>query len=51
MNNFNTDFIQSEKDAQRVKFIQWPLDDDDDEFRAGYPFTSIPETKVNGEVF
>lgn len=32
------------------EFAHWPLDMymDDDEFRAGYPFTDIPEMESNG---
>ncbi len=32
------------------EYAQWPfmLDYDDDEFRAGYPFSDVPEMEVNG---
>ncbi|CAF1397136.1 unnamed protein product [Rotaria sordida] len=47
MNN-NSDHISSNKnDIPTINFIQSPLDMDDDEFRAGYPFTSISLKEIN----
>ena len=48
MNNFNSHCIKNENDSSSIKFLKWPLDMDDDEFRAGYPFTSIAEKEIDG---
>ncbi len=48
MNNNTGHIISTENDAPPVAFIKWPLDMDDDEFRAGYPFTPVPLEEVNG---
>lgn len=48
MNN-NTDHTTSnENDVPQITFIKWPLDMDDDEFRAGYPFSPVPSEEMNG---
>ncbi len=48
MNNNTDDIISNESDVPSVVFIKWPLDMDDDEFRAGYPFTPAPSEEMNG---
>jgi hypothetical protein len=42
MNNNSGDSVSNKDNVPAVNFMKWPLDvddDDDDEFRAGYPFT------------
>jgi hypothetical protein len=53
MNNNTSNIISNESNVAAVTFIHWPLDmeGDDDEFRAGYPFTSSPLETVNGYLF
>ena len=35
-----------------VIFSKWPLDiDDDDEFRAGYPFNTTPSDEEDGQAY
>ena len=48
MNNNTSHIVSNENDTPTVTFTKWPLDMDDDEFRAGYPFTPDPLEKVNG---
>ena len=48
MNDNTRHIISNENDIPSIAFIQWPLDMDDDEFRAGYPFTPVPLEEVNG---
>lgn len=48
MNN-TTDHINSnENEVPTFTFAQWPLDEDDSEFRAGYPFSPVPSEELNG---
>ncbi len=51
MNNNTSNINSNESNVPEVTFIHWPLDMDDDEFRAGYPFTSSPSEAVNGQIF
>ena len=50
MTNINGDFIPIENNSLPPEFAQWPLDMylDDDEFRAGYPFSPLLENELNG---
>jgi hypothetical protein len=40
MNNNTNNIIPNEDNVPAVTFTPWPVDTDDEEFRAGYPFTS-----------
>ncbi|CAF3951274.1 unnamed protein product [Rotaria sordida] len=55
MTNFNGDFNPVYNNPLPPVFAHWPLDLDldDDEFRAGYPFSDIPEMESNktGETY
>jgi hypothetical protein len=50
MANFNGDFNPVYGNPLPSEFSHWPLDlyVDDDEFRAGYPFSDIPEMEPDG---
>ena len=50
MTNLNEDFNPVYNDPLPPEFAHWSLDlyFDDDEFRAGYPFSDIPEIESNG---
>ncbi|CAF1223277.1 unnamed protein product, partial [Rotaria sordida] len=49
MANFNSDFNPVFNCPLLPEFVHWPLDMylDDDEFRAGYPFSPVPEVESN----
>ena len=51
MNNNTNHIISNEHDVHQVVFTKWPLDMDDDEFRAGYPFASCQLEESNGLIF
>ncbi|CAF4248303.1 unnamed protein product [Adineta steineri] len=52
MNNSDSAFIKKENDLSSIKFLEWPMDaDDDEQFRAGYPYTPDEEKEINGETF
>lgn len=51
MNNSMNHTISNEKDVQQIVFTQWPMDMDDEEFRAGYPYTSTELETVTGSIF
>ena len=40
-----------DNDVPAVIFSKWPLDIDDDEFRAGYPFTPTSSDENDGQTF
>lgn len=50
MNNNTNNTIENESNVPTVNFIHWSLDIDmnDEEFRAGYPFTTSTNETVNG---
>jgi hypothetical protein len=50
MSNSNGDFNSVYNHPLPPEFMYWPLDSymDDDEFRAGYPFSDVPEMESNG---
>ncbi len=50
MSSQKNDSVQDESFSP--KFIKWPLDMglEDDEFRAGYPFSSISPTSSDGKI-
>ncbi len=47
MNNNTDDIISNENDVPSFTFTEWPLDEDDEEFRAGYPFSPVPSEELN----
>ncbi|CAF4287670.1 unnamed protein product [Adineta steineri] len=52
MNNSDSTFIKKENDLSSIKFFEWPIDaDDDEQFRAGYPYTPDEEKEIDGETF
>ncbi|CAF4281175.1 unnamed protein product [Adineta steineri] len=52
MNSSDSAFIKKEDDLSPSKFLEWPIDaDDDEQFRAGYPYTPDEEKEINGETF
>ena len=51
MNNNTNHITSNENDVPQVIFTKWPLDMDDNEFRAGYPFTSSQLEESNGLIF
>lgn len=49
MDNNNDHNNSNENDKlEEIIFKEWPLDEDDEQFRAGYPFTPIPFEEMNG---
>ncbi|CAF4137832.1 unnamed protein product [Adineta steineri] len=52
MNNSDSAFIKKEDDLSPIKFLEWPIDaDDDEQFRAGYPYTPDKEKEIDGDTF
>ncbi|CAF1269645.1 unnamed protein product [Adineta steineri] len=52
MNNSDSAFIKKENDLPSIKFLEWPIDaDDDEQFRAGYPYTPDEEKEINEEIW
>jgi len=54
MANSDENFDSAFNDPLPPEFIRWSLGldfDDDEEFRAGYPFTDVPEIEPNGLLF
>lgn len=51
MDNNTSHIMPNENNVPQVVFTKWPLDMDDDEFRAGYPFTSTQLEELNGLIF
>ncbi|CAF3846668.1 unnamed protein product [Adineta steineri] len=52
MNNSDSAFIEKDNDLSTIKFLEWPIDaDDDEQFRAGYPYTPDEEKEIDGETF
>jgi len=48
----NTDWTDAhDNDVPTVIFSQWPIDIDDDEFRAGYPFSPTSSDEEDGQTF
>jgi hypothetical protein len=48
MNNNMDHTISNENSTATIIFSQWPVDFDDEEFRAGYPFTPVPLEEGDG---
>ncbi|CAF1445497.1 unnamed protein product [Adineta steineri] len=52
MNSSDSAFIKKEDDLSPIKFLEWPIDaDDDEQFRAGYPYTPDKEKEIDGDTF
>ncbi|CAF1325033.1 unnamed protein product [Adineta steineri] len=52
MNNSDSAFIKKENDLSSIKFLEWPTDaDDDEQFRAGYPYTPDEEKEIDEEIW
>lgn len=53
MANSDENFDPASNNLVPPEFIRWSLglDFDDEEFRAGYPFSDVPEVEPNGLLF